>query len=85
MAQDETSLPPTPGSTKRSVAEKLGVPPEQVRKYSLNPYEWAAARGLKPLPGKEVPPQYRHLFEPAAAEPEAPEPLPPDPLPFRPR
>lgn len=83
MAQDPTSRPPTPGRTKTSVAEKLGVPPERVRKYSLNPWEWAAARGLKPLPGREIPPEYRHLFEGAGTTVEPREPLPPAPLPFR--
>lgn len=90
MAQDETSRPPDPGSTKRSVAEKLGVPPERIHKYSLNPWEWAAARGLKPLPGREIPPEYRHLFKDAAASAtdgtaEPTEPALPPPIPFRPR
>lgn len=85
MASDQTSRPPTHGRTKTSVAEKLGVPPERIQRFSLNPWEWAAARGLKPLPGREIPPEYRHLFESQETAPEAPEPLPPAPLPFRPR
>lgn len=86
MPQDQTPRPPMPGRTKVSAAEKLGVPPERIVKVTLNPWAWAAARGLKPLPGREIPPEYRHLFEDqAGAAPETQEPLPQAPLPSRPR
>lgn len=64
MASDQTQRPTTPAPTRTSAAERLGVSPEKVVRVSLNPWVWAAKRGLKPLPGREVPPEYRHLFEP---------------------
>lgn len=61
MAPDETSRPPTLAPTKRSGD---GRPSGQPIRVPLSPWKWAAARGLKPLPGREIPPEYRHLFEP---------------------
>lgn len=62
MAEDE---PPDPrAETKRKAhAQKYGIPLDQVTYFRLSPWQWAAARGLKPLPGREIPPEYRHLFE----------------------
>lgn len=75
MAEDG---PPDPRAEARrkAHAQKYGIPIDRVIHHWLDPWAWAAARGLKPLPGREIPPEYRHLFEKAggagAEEPSAP-------------
>ena len=62
MAQDE---PPDPRAEakRKAHSEKYGIPLDRIIHYWLDPWAWAAAKGLKPLPGREIPPEYRHLFE----------------------
>lgn len=62
MAEDE---PPDPRAEakRKAHAEKYGIPLDRVTYIRFDPWAWAAARGLKPLPGREIPPEYRHLFE----------------------
>lgn len=57
--------PPDPRAEARrkAYAEKHGLPVERVLYFRLSPWAWAAANGLKPLPGREIPPEYRHLFK----------------------
>ncbi len=62
MADDDPSDTNIKGKRKAH-AEEYGIPLDRVTYFELNPWVWAAARGLKPLPGREIPPEYRHLFE----------------------
>jgi hypothetical protein len=81
--------PTSPNAGKKpSAAEKLGVPPERILRVTFSPWKWIAARGFKPLPGREIPPEYRHLFESpeprGADENREPAPRPLEPVPSGP-
>ncbi len=86
MAEDE---PPDPRAEakRKAHAQKYGIPLDRVTYFRLNPWAWAAAKGLKPLPGREIPPEYRHLFETpggaGAAETKGPTPAALDSTPSR--
>lgn len=75
-----TDEDPTLEARRLEHGRRVGVDPDRVVVVRLDPWLWAARRGLKPLPGREIPPEYRHLFENATAPSpaESPAPGPPD-------
>ena len=68
---DDDPVDPKLEAKRKEHAEANGLPLDRVKAFRLDPWAWAAARGLKPLPGREIPPEYRHLFEPPVNEEEA--------------